>query len=214
MINTEVSFEVLLFATYSLYTVVSTMSRSHLLRLIILGAPGSGKGTISNRIVRDFGLGYFSVGDCLRENIKRKTDLGAEAERYIKTGTLVPDLLINQLVISELRRSFISRSWLLDGYPRSRGQANELWSHKDVRPNRVLYLNVPDSEIIERIKHRWIHPGSARIYHNIYNPPKVAGVDDVTGEKLVQREDDKEEVVKARLKAFHAQNSEIVGLYK
>lgn len=78
----------------------------------------------------------------------------------------------------------------------------------------MLYLNVPDSEIIERIKHRWIHPGSARIYHNIYNPPKVEGIDDVTGEKLVQREDDKEEVVKARLKAFHAQNSEIVGLYK
>lgn len=190
------------------------MSSSKLLKIIILGAPGSGKGTISNRIVRDFGLGYFSVGDCLRDNIKRDTELGSEAAKYIATGSLVPDLLINKLVISELRERFLARSWLLDGYPRSRAQANELWSHKDIRPNTVLNLNVPDEEIIERIKHRWIHPGSGRIYHNLYSPPKTPGIDDVTGEPLVQREDDKEEVVRARLVAFHAQNSEIVSLYK
>lgn len=187
---------------------------SKLLKVIILGAPGSGKGTISNRIVRDFGLGYFSVGDCLREHMKNNTGVGKEAMGYIKVGQLVPDLLINQLVISELRERFISKSWLLDGYPRNRAQANELWSHRDVRPNTAINLIVPDEEIIERIKHRWVHLASGRIYHNLYSPPKQAGIDDVTGEKLTQREDDKEEVVRARLEAFHKQNEEIVTLLK
>lgn len=185
-----------------------------LLKIIILGAPGSGKGTISNRIVRDFNLGYFSVGDCLRDHISKQTDIGLEAQQYIKTGTLVPDLVINQLVHRELRDRFRQRSWLLDGYPRNRAQANELWSHKDVRPNTVINLIVPDDEIIERVKHRWIHPGSGRIYHNIYSPPKKAGFDDQTGEPLVQRDDDKEEVVRARLKAFHVANSEIVQIFR
>lgn len=183
---------------------------SKLLKVIILGAPGSGKGTISNRIVRDFGLGYFAVGDCLREHIKNDTEIGQEAKRYIETGSLVPDSVINQLVIGELRDRFLSKSWLLDGYPRSRAQANELWSNKDVRPNAAINLIVPDDEIIERVKHRWVHLSSGRIYHNIYSPPKKSGFDDVTGEPLVQRQDDKEEVVRARLVAFHKQNDEIV----
>ena len=190
------------------------MTGGNFLKVIILGAPGSGKGTISNRITRDFALGYFSVGDCLRDNIKRNTDIGNEAQRYIKSGTLVPDLVINQLVIRELRERFLNRSWLLDGYPRNRAQANELWSHKDIRPNTVINLDVPDDEIIERIRHRWIHTDSGRIYHNIYNPPKKEGFDDQTGEPLVQREDDKEHVVRARLKAFHDANTEIVQLFR
>jgi len=140
--------------------------------------------------------------------------LGAEAQKYIKKGSLVPDSTINKLVIKELSENFVGKNYLLDGYPRNLSQSFELWSHEDVRPNSVLNLVVPDEEIIERIRHRWIHPGSSRIYHMIYNPPKKAGFDDVTGEALVQREDDKEEVVRGRLVAFHKENLQIVDFFR
>lgn len=193
----------------------TTMSAtSKFLKVIILGAPGSGKGTISNRIVRDFGVGYFSVGDCLRDHMKKGSEIGVEAKKFILAGTLVPDKLINQLVIGELLENYANRSWLLDGFPRSRPQANELWSRTELRPHSVINLVVPDEEIIERVKYRWIHPSSGRIYHDLYNPPKKPKIDDVTGEPLVQRDDDREEVVKARLKEFHARNNEIVDLFR
>lgn len=186
-----------------------------LLRVVILGAPGSGKGTISNRILRDFSLSYFSVGDTLREHIKARTDVGVEAKKFIQSGTLVPDATINRLVLGELQSSrFAEKSWLLDGYPRSKGQTEELLEHQELRPSTVVNLVVPDEVIIERIKHRWIHVGSGRIYHTIYNPPKKPGIDDLTGEPLVQRVDDKEETVKARLDAYHAGYKDIVDILK
>ncbi|KAH9511187.1 GTP:AMP phosphotransferase ak3, mitochondrial [Dermatophagoides farinae] len=182
------------------------MATKFFLKLVILGAPGSGKGTISNRMIRDFKLTYFAVGDCLRDHMKQQTEIGKEAKRYIEQGKLVPDSTINQLVINELREH---------GYPRNREQTLELWRQPDeFRPNAVINLIVPDDEIIERIKHRWVHLPSGRIYHMIYSPPKNPGVDDETGEPLTQRNDDKPDVIKARLHEFHKQNDEIVKLFR
>lgn len=193
----------------------SKMAFKFFLKMIILGAPGSGKGTISTRMIKDFNLAYFSVGDYLRDHIKQKTDVGIEAQRYIEQGKLVPDSTINRLVAENLKQRFREKSWLLDGYPRNSSQTLELWRQsEELHPNAVINLIVPDDEIIERIKHRWVHLPSGRIYHMIYNPPKKPGVDDETGEPLSQRDDDKPEVIKARLKEFHKQNNEIVNLFR
>ncbi|KAI7691021.1 GTP:AMP phosphotransferase AK3 [Sarcoptes scabiei] len=168
------------------------MSLKFLLRSIILGAPGSGK-----------------------EHIKSSTPLGIEAQKFIEKGKLVPDSIINNLVFQELKGRFDRKAWLLDGYPRTKDQAEMLLKQsKDLKPNVVINLVVPDDEIIERIKHRWVHLSSGRIYHSIYNPPKKPGFDDVTGEPLSQREDDKPETVLARLKEFHARNNEVVSIFR
>ncbi|CAG2106107.1 unnamed protein product [Medioppia subpectinata] len=183
-------------------------------RSIIIGAPGSGKGTISTRIIRDFRLPYLSIGDLLRDHISRQSEVGREAEGYIAAGKLVPDLVVNKLVINELVHHYNDKSFLMDGYPRTIAQARELWSHHSLRPNSVINLQVPDDEIIERIKHRWIHSASGRTYHTLYNPPKVAGVDDQTGEPLVQREDDKEHVVMQRLLEYKRQSDVIIDYFR
>ncbi|CAG2167889.1 unnamed protein product [Oppiella nova] len=183
-------------------------------RSIIMGAPGSGKGTISSRIIRHFSLPYLSVGDLLREHIARGTEVGREAEQYIKNGKLVPDVVVNKLVINELTESYKEKPFLMDGYPRTVAQARELWSREALRPNSAINLVVPDDEIIERIKHRWIHRASGRTYHLLYNPPKSAGVDDVTGEPLVQREDDKEHVVMQRLLEYKKQSEVIIDFFR
>ncbi|XP_045601558.1 GTP:AMP phosphotransferase AK3, mitochondrial isoform X1 [Procambarus clarkii] len=172
---------------------------SKLFRMVMLGAPGSGKGTISSRIVRDFGLKHLSSGDLLRSQVLLKTELGLAAETYMKAGKLVPDDVMVNLIASELAR-MKTTSWLLDGFPRSRPQAEAL--HQQEKLDLVLSLEVPDEVIIDRIKGRWTHLPSGRIYHTEFNPPKVLGVDDVTGEPLVQREDDKPESVKQRLDQY------------
>lgn len=172
---------------------------SKLFRMVMLGAPGSGKGTISSRIVRDFGLQHLSSGDLLRSQVLLKTELGLAAETYMKAGKLVPDDVMVNLIASELAR-MKTTSWLLDGFPRSRPQAEAL--HQQEKLDLVLSLEVPDEVIIDRIKGRWTHLPSGRIYHTEFNPPKVLGVDDVTGEPLVQREDDKPESVKQRLDQY------------
>jgi nucleoside-triphosphate--adenylate kinase len=185
-----------------------------LFRGIILGAPGSGKGTISARIIRDFKLNYLSVGDLLRELISNKTEVGLEAYKYISDGKLVPDSMVNKLVINELKTNFENKSFLVDGYPRTLIQAQEIWSYDSLRPNSVINLIVPDDEIIERIKHRWIHLPSGRTYHLKYNPPKKKGFDDITGEPLIQREDDKEHVVMQRLLAYKQQAEVIIEFFR
>merc|ERR1712121_237651 len=178
---------------------------------LIIGAPGSGKGTISNWIVRDFGLTHVSSGDLLRAHLRDGTPLGLEAKSYIAAGNLVPDSVMVGLVSGELKK-LGSKPWLLDGFPRSQPQAEALQAETPV--NVVVNLCVPFDTIVDRIKDRWIHPASGRVYNLVFNPPKVAGKDDETGEDLVQREDDKAESVRNRLEVFKASTSPVLDFYR
>jgi nucleoside-triphosphate--adenylate kinase len=142
------------------------------LRLLILGAPGSGKGTISSRIVNEFKLQHLSSGDVLRDNINRKTEIGAQVKQLVASGKFVPDDLITKIVLNELKQLSFS-SWLLDGFPRTLAQAKTL-TKANLGLDRVINLNVPFDVIINRLKHRWVHPASGRVYNLEFNPPKVA----------------------------------------
>lgn len=141
------------------------------LRLIILGAPGSGKGTISSRIVKDLKLNHLSSGDLLRSNIQNKTELGLKVKDLVSKGKLVSDDLMTRIVLQELNKLGNS-SWLLDGFPRTLNQCKTL-DDKKIFVDRVINLNVPFEEIINRLKHRWVHPPSGRVYNLEFNPPKV-----------------------------------------
>lgn len=178
---------------------------------IIIGAPGSGKGTISNWIVRDFGLSHVSSGDLLRAQIREGTSLGLAAKSFIDKGDLVPDHVIVGLIAAELQK-LGETPWLLDGFPRTRSQAEALQSSAPA--DVVVNLDVPFETIIDRIKDRWIHPGSGRVYNLIFNPPKVPGKDDVTGEDLIQRDDDKPESVRNRLEVFKANTEPVLAYYR
>jgi len=178
---------------------------------LIIGAPGSGKGTISNWIVRDFGLTHVSSGDLLRAHMRDGTDLGKEAKAFIDKGDLVPDSVMVGLIASELKK-LGEQPWLLDGFPRTQPQAEAL--QKETPVNVVVNLDVPFDTIIDRIKDRWIHPGSGRVYNLIFNPPKVAGKDDETGEDLIQRDDDKPESVRNRLEVFKANTAPVLDYYR
>lgn len=168
-------------------------------RAIILGAPASGKGTISDRIIKRFHFQYISCGDILRQNIRLQTRLGNKAKKYIQDGQLVPDDLVNQCVLNRIN-AIGNDSWLMDGYPRTISQAEYLWKFQPIES--VINLNVPHDVIIERSSKRWIHLPSGRIYNTDFNKPKVPFRDDVTGEELVQREDDKPETMKKRLEIY------------
>ncbi|CAM1321681.1 AK3 (predicted) [Pycnogonum litorale] len=173
---------------------------SKIIKAIILGPPGSGKGTISSRIARDFGLKHLASGDVFRSQIREKTELGLEAAKYVEKGHLVPDDITVKLMINELNKKYKEACWILDGFPRTVPQAEKLCQGQKV--NMVLNLCVPDEEIIERIRHRWIHEPSGRVYHMKFSPPKNNGFDDVSGEKLIQRDDDRPDTVKDRLKHY------------
>uniref|UniRef100_A0A182IXK3 GTP:AMP phosphotransferase, mitochondrial n=1 Tax=Anopheles atroparvus TaxID=41427 RepID=A0A182IXK3_ANOAO len=177
------------------------MTRSNLFRAIIMGAPGSGKGTVSGRIVKSFGLKHISSGDLLRSNIENRTELGQIADKYIREGKLVPDIYITKCILSELEQ-IKTHSWLLDGFPRTRDQADDLW-HQE-RIDSVINLEVPFEVIIERIQSRWVHLPSGRVYNVGFNDPKVPGRDDVTGEPLSQRPDDNPVAVRKRLEVYDA----------
>lgn len=164
-----------------------------------MGAPGSGKGTISERIMSCFNFHYASTGDMLRANIRMKTPLGQQAEKYIAAGQLVPDDLIIKVILNRVS-GIGNDSWLLDGFPRTIAQAEYLWKFQPVEA--VMKLNVPHEEIVERLKQRWVHIPSGRVYNLEFNKPKVPGKDDVTGEDLEQREDDKPDIVRKRLEIY------------
>ncbi|KAK3730607.1 hypothetical protein QZH41_018819 [Actinostola sp. cb2023] len=195
---------------------------------IIMGPPGSGKGTVSERIVRNFGLDHLSSGDLLRSHIQNQTELGKEAQKYIDKGNLVPDDVMVDLILKELDQR--KSSWLLDGFPRTVSQAEELSRKQTI--DIVVNLDVPFETIIERIKQRWIHFASGRVYNLEFNPPKVPaarqviinilinvgncfnkGKDDVTGESLIQREDDKPDTVMARLKKYEELTKPLIEYY-
>ncbi|CAH1243780.1 AK4 [Branchiostoma lanceolatum] len=183
---------------------------SKLLRAIIMGPPGSGKGTISGRIVHDFGMKHLSSGDLLRIQIMNSTAAGLEAKKFIDQGALVPDDVMVQLILNELRE-ITNHSWLLDGFPRTVPQAEALSDKLDI--DVVMNLDVPFETIKQRLTARWVHPGSGRVYNLDWNPPQIPGKDDVTGEELIQRDDDKPETVTARLRNYENQTKPLLQFY-
>ncbi|MCK2087025.1 adenylate kinase [Thauera aromatica] len=182
------------------------------MRLILLGPPGAGKGTQANFIKEKFGIPQISTGDMLRAAVKAGTPLGIEAKKVMDAGGLVSDDIIIGLVKDRLQQDDCKSGYMFDGFPRTIPQADAM-KEAGVAIDFVLEIDVPDSEIVERMSGRRAHLASGRTYHVKYNPPKVEGKDDVTGEDLVQRDDDKEETVKKRLDVYHAQTKPLVEYY-
>ncbi len=182
------------------------------MRIILLGAPGAGKGTQATFIKEHFNIPQISTGDMLRAAVKAGTPLGLEAKSYMDSGGLVPDAVIIGLVKERIKEADCANGFLFDGFPRTIPQADAM-KEAGVTIDYVVEIDVPDSAIIERMSGRRSHPASGRTYHIKFNPPKVAGKDDVTGEDLVQREDDKEETVKKRLEVYHSQTKPLVDYY-
>ena len=182
------------------------------MRLILLGAPGAGKGTQANFIKDKFNIPQISTGDMLRAAVQAGTPLGIEAKKVMDAGGLVSDDIIIGLVKDRLKQSDCANGYLFDGFPRTIPQADAM-KEAGVGIDYVLEIDVPDEVIIERMSGRRVHQPSGRTYHVKYNPSKVAGRDDVTGEELIQRDDDKEETVKKRLKVYHDQTEVLVDYY-
>jgi len=182
------------------------------MRLILLGPPGAGKGTQATYIKEAFGIPQISTGDMLRAAVKAGTPLGLAAKKIMDSGALVSDDIIIGLVLDRLKQADCANGYLFDGFPRTIPQA-EAMKNADVPIDYVLEIDVPDSAIIERMSGRRVHPASGRTYHVKFNPPKVAGKDDVTGEPLIQRDDDKEDTVRHRLAVYHAQTEPLVAYY-
>jgi adenylate kinase len=182
------------------------------MRLILLGAPGAGKGTQANFIKEKFGIPQISTGDMLRAAVKAGSPLGVEAKRFMDAGELVPDTLIINLVRERLQQPDCANGYLFDGFPRTLPQA-EAMKQANVAIDYVLEIDVPFDEIILRMSGRRVHAASGRTYHVKFNPPKNDMVDDVTGEPLIQRDDDKEETVKKRLDVYVAQTKPLIQYY-
>ena len=182
------------------------------MRLILLGAPGAGKGTQATFICQRFGIPQISTGDMLRAAVKAGTPLGLAAKKVMDSGALVSDDIIIGLVKERLAEPDCAKGFLFDGFPRTIPQA-EAMKNAGVALDHVLEIDVPDAAIIERMSGRRAHLVSGRTYHVKFNPPKVAGKDDVTGEDLIQREDDKEETVRKRLAVYQSQTRPLVEYY-
>lgn len=183
------------------------------MRLILLGGPGAGKGTQATFITEKFNIPQISTGDMLRAAVKAETKLGLEAKSVMDAGGLVSDDLIIELIKDRLQQDDCENGYLLDGFPRTIPQADAM-KENNIDVDFVVELKVDDAEIIKRMSGRRAHLASGRTYHVIYNPPKVEGIDDETGEPLVQRDDDKEETVKNRLEVYHQQTEPLVEYYK
>jgi adenylate kinase len=183
------------------------------MRLILLGGPGAGKGTQANYIKEKYQIPQISTGDMLRAAVKAGSELGMKAKGFMDSGGLVPDEVIIGLVKERIQEADCAKGFLFDGFPRTIPQADAM-KEAGVAIDAVVEIDVPDDEIIKRMSGRRAHLASGRTYHVIYNPPKVEGKDDVTGEPLVQRDDDKEDVVRKRLDVYHAQTEPLVDYYK
>jgi adenylate kinase len=182
------------------------------MRLILLGPPGAGKGTQANFIREKFGIPQISTGDMLRAAVKAATPLGLAAKKVMDAGQLVSDDIIIRLVKQRLKQADCQQGYLFDGFPRTIPQAEALKS-ADVGVDYVLEIEVPDEEIITRMSGRRVHPASGRTYHVKFNPPRIEGRDDETGEPLVQRDDDREETVRKRLEVYRVQTRPLVDYY-
>ena len=183
------------------------------MRVILLGAPGAGKGTQARFITEKFGIPQISTGDMLRAAVKAESPLGLQVKEVMASGGLVSDEIIIGLIKERIVAADCANGFLFDAFPRTIPQAEAL-RDAGVEIDHVLEIAVEDQEIINRMSGRRVHPASGRTYHVQYNPPKVAGKDDETGEELIQREDDQEETVRKRLEVYHAQTKPLVGFYQ
>jgi adenylate kinase len=183
------------------------------MRLILLGGPGAGKGTQATFITEKFGIPQISTGDMLRAAVKAGTPLGLEAKKIMDVGGLISDEIITGMVKERVAQSDCDNGYLLDGFPRTIPQADAM-RELGIDIDYVVEISVNDAEIIKRMSGRRAHLSSGRTYHVVYNPPKVEGVDDISGEALVQREDDKEETVKNRLDVYHEQTEPLIDYYR
>jgi len=182
------------------------------MRLILLGAPGAGKGTQANFIKEKYNIPQISTGDMLRAAIKAGTELGLAAKKVMDAGGLVSDDIMIGLVKDRLKDCDCDNGYLFDGFPRTIAQADAM-KDAGINVDYVLEIDVPDESIVERMSGRRSHPGSGRVYHIKFNPPKVDNVDDLTGEPLIQRDDDKAETVMKRLSVYHNQTEVLLGYY-
>lgn len=181
--------------------------------ILLIGPPGSGKGTQAKYIIQKLGIPVIATGSILREVANSNTETANLVSKIVDQGELVPDDLVTNLVIDRLAQEDCKSGYLLDGFPRNLSQAESL-SAVGIYPNLVLQINVTDEEILRRITGRWIHPGSGRIYHETYSPSKVAGKDDLTGEDLVKRADDSVETVKKRLQIYRKNTYPVYTYYE
>ncbi|MBI1733350.1 MAG: adenylate kinase [Gammaproteobacteria bacterium] len=182
------------------------------MKIILLGPPGAGKGTQANLIKETFKIPQISTGDMLRAAVKAGTELGKQAKKIMDAGELVSDDLILGLVRERIRQPDCAAGYMFDGFPRTLAQAEGMRA-AGIDVEYVVELHVPDEEIVRRMGGRRVHPGSGRTYHVLFNPPKVAGKDDVTGESLIQRDDDVEETVRKRLSVYHGQTAPLIKYY-
>lgn len=183
------------------------------MRIILLGPPGAGKGTQAQFLVEHFKIPHLSTGDMLRTAVKSGSALGRQVKQIMDSGALVSDDLIIKLVEERIQQADCAQGFLLDGFPRTTTQADALRDAK-IKIDYVINIEVPDADVIERICGRLVDPKSGRVYHRLYNPPKVPGKDDITGDPLIQRADDSEETVRNRLKVFNEQTEPLVSYYQ
>ena len=183
------------------------------MRLILLGAPGAGKGTQAQFVCEHFSIPQISTGDMLRAAVKAETELGLQAKQVMAAGELVSDDIIVGLVKERIREPDCAEGFLFDGFPRTIPQAQAM-IEASVSIDHVLEIAVADEEIVQRLSGRRVHPASGRIYHIDHNPPQREGLDDATGEPLVQREDDQEDTVRNRLDVYHSQTAPLIGFYQ
>ena len=183
------------------------------MNLILLGMPGAGKGTQAEIIQREQGIANVSTGAMMREVSRAETDLGKKVQEYLSTGKLVPDDIIIQMLVERISQSDCENGFLLDGFPRNLDQAKALDEAK-VEINLILFLKISEKEIIERMSGRRVHLPSGRSYHIVHNPPKVEGKDDLTGETLIQREDDHPDVIKKRLEVYYDETEPLLSFYR
>lgn len=183
------------------------------MRLILLGPPGAGKGTQAQKLGEAYDIPLISTGDMLRQAAKDGTPMGLKAKTIMAAGRLVSDPIIIALVEERIQRPDCENGFLLDGFPRTVPQAQALVDH-NVSIDCAIEIDVPDEEIVRRLSGRWVHPGSGRVYHTQNHPPKHEGKDDVSGEPLVQREDDQEQTVRKRLEVYRAQTQPVSNFYQ
>jgi adenylate kinase len=183
------------------------------MNLILLGMPGAGKGTQAEFIQKDFGLANISTGAMMREVSRSDNELANRVQSYLSSGTLVPNEIIIEMLVERIRKDDCSNGFLLDGFPRNLEQGKAL-DNANISIDLVLYLSIQEEEIISRMSGRRVHSASGRSYHIVHNPPQNQGFDDITGEELIQREDDNPEVIKKRLSVYYSETEPLLEFYK